>query len=102
MNSTYYYSESMSFSDLRCDKKLAVNGGNGCVYPAAPAVFVLSAVDGKVKEAAQHIREAQAAGSPGGLSIDSDGVAIANTGNALQRTRIAAANNSNRKASCGA
>ena len=103
LNDTNYYSESMGFSDLRCDKGLARPGTTGCVYPAAPAVLVLSTSDEAVKEAAEHIREAQQGplGAPGGLSIDPvTNVATASTGNALQYTRIEAANESNRTASC--
>jgi Deoxyribonuclease NucA/NucB len=91
VNGPYRSAESLGFSSLRCDKKMAVNGGSGCVYPAAPAVFVLSAMDPAVKEAAEHIREAQQEPlkAPGGLEIDAaTGVAIARSSNALQRTRV--------------
>jgi hypothetical protein len=71
---------------LRCDKGMAVNGGSGCVYAQAPAVLVLTP-GGDVKEAAEHIRDAQAAGSPGALTIDA-GQYLAAPSNALQRTRV--------------
>jgi Deoxyribonuclease NucA/NucB len=104
LNDTYYALESLAFSPLRCDKKLSSQTTtNGCVYPAAPAVLVLSATDPAVKEAAEHIREAQQGSlrAPGGLDIDpGTNVATASTGNALQRTRIVGANESNRDASC--
>ena len=100
-----YSGFNLGFSALRCDKKLTVNkNDDGCIYQAAPAVFVMSVNDSTVKEAAEHIREAQTGSlsAPGGLEVDSvTGVATARVSNALQRTRIAAANNSNRKASCG-
>jgi VCBS repeat-containing protein len=94
----------LGFSSLRCDKKLSSGTiTDGCVYPAAPAVLVLSATDPAVKEAAEHIREAQQGPlkALGGLDVDPvTSVATASTGNALQRTRIDAANKSNRAASC--
>jgi Immunoglobulin I-set domain len=71
---------------IRCDKKMAVNRGDGCVYPDAPAVLVLNAI-GDVKEAAEHIRDAQAAGSRGGLT-PLDGAFVASVSNGLQRTRV--------------
>jgi hypothetical protein len=104
VNGPYRSTESLGFSSLRCDKKLSSRTNtDGCVYPAAPAVLVLSTNDDKVQEAAEHIREAQQGpfGAPGGLSIDPvTNVATASSGNALQYTRIAAANESNRKSSC--
>ena len=103
LNDTYYYSESFTSADLRCDKGVAKPGTNGCVYPAAPAVLVLSTSEEAVKEAAEHIRKAQQGplGAPGGLSIDPvTNVATASTGNALQRTKFLAVRQSNREASC--
>ena len=103
LNSTDYFGTTLGFSSLRCDKGVARPGTTGCVYPAAPAVLVLSTSDDRVQEAAQHIREAQQGplSAPGGLSIDPvTNVATASTGNALQYTRIEAANESNRTASC--
>ena len=72
---------------IRCDKGMAVNRGNGCVYAQAPAVFVLSASDGAVREAAEHIRDAQRNFAPGGLDLGPDGL-YASSSNALQRTRV--------------
>jgi hypothetical protein len=83
---------------IRCDKKMAVNGGDGCVYAQAPAVYVLT-VGGPEKEAAEHIRDAQAANSRGGLTLDGDRY-LAATSNALQRTRFPNVNNNNRNAAC--
>ena len=85
---------------IRCDKELALNKGQGCIYPDAPAVMVMSVGDSRVRDAAEHIKEAQAAGAPGGLYFDGAGQAIASEGNALKRTRIKAAQNSNRDRSC--
>jgi hypothetical protein len=83
---------------LRCDKGMAVNGGNGCVYAQAPAVYVLS-VGGPEKEAAEHIRDAQAAGSRGGLLRDGDQF-LAPSSNALQRTKFDPVKDRNRTAAC--
>jgi hypothetical protein len=83
---------------LRCDKGMAVNGGSGCVYADAPAVYVLTVV-GPEKEAAEHIRDAQAAGSRGGLTRDGNQY-LAAPSNALQRTRFAGVVRSNRNTSC--
>lgn len=91
---------------VRCDKQMAVNGGSGCVYHDAPAVFVLSANDSKVSEAAAHIRDAQAWGALGGLHFDAEGQALASPGNALHRTRVRGLkgypeDGANRRNSCG-
>jgi hypothetical protein len=66
---------------------MAVNAADGCVYAQSPAVLVMSVGDGAVKEAAEHIRDAQASGSPGRLDI-AGGYAFASPSNALQRTRV--------------
>jgi hypothetical protein len=83
---------------LRCDKGMAVNGGSGCVYPLAPAVLVLP-TSGQTKEAAEHIRDAQAAGSPGALTIDA-GQYLASPSNALQRTRVTGLQGANNNFAC--
>jgi hypothetical protein len=88
--STRYWLESLTFDALRCDKKVADGTSLGCVYPRAPAILVLAANDGRIAEAAAHIREAQAAGSPGGLYIE-NGVAFTSFFTSpLQRTRVTA------------
>jgi hypothetical protein len=51
--------------ELRCDKGLAQAKTKGCVFHEAAAVYVLKTSDTAVSEAAEHIREAQAYGSPG-------------------------------------
>ena len=84
---------------VRCDKKMAVNRGDGCVYPDAPAVYVLT-VGGPEKEAAEHIRDAQAAASRGGLTRDGDQYLAAQS-NALQRTRFPDVIGRNRSVACG-
>lgn len=84
---------------IRCDKKMAVNGGNGCVYAQASAVYVLT-VGGPEKEAAEHIRDAQAANSRGGLTRDGDQYLAAQS-NALQRTRFPNVIERNRNVACG-
>jgi hypothetical protein len=89
LNGSFLSIASLGFSPLRCDKKMADGSTDGCVYPSAPAVLVLPASDGRITEAAVHIREAQAAGSPGGLSIDANGVGSAFS-NSLQRTQVTA------------
>jgi hypothetical protein len=73
---------------IRCDKGMAVNGGSGCVYAQAPAVLVFSAADPAVREAAEHIRDAQNAGSPGKLAFDSQNLWTTSGTVALQRTRV--------------
>ena len=90
-----------SLPDIRCDKKMAVNVGDGCVYAQSPAVLVMSVGDGEVREAAEHIRDAQASGSPGGLDF-AGGVAFASPSNALQRTRVTVLQEANRNRACGA
>jgi hypothetical protein len=87
---TRYWIESSGLEPLRCDKKVADGTSLGCVYPRAPAILVLAANDGRIAEAAAHIREAQAAGSPGGLYIE-NGVAFTSVFTSpLQRTRVTA------------
>lgn len=51
--------------ELRCDKGLAQAATKGCVFHEAAAVYVLKSSNPAVGEAAEHIREAQAYGSPG-------------------------------------
>jgi hypothetical protein len=90
--------------EIRCDKGVAKAGSNGCVFPQAAAVYLLRLADGSVKEAAQHIVEAQAAGSPGGgftLAQGKRAVAGA-SGAALRRAKSEAIQGLNRDASCGA
>jgi VCBS repeat-containing protein len=103
LSSTNYSGFLSEFSPLRCDKKIADGTTDACVYARSPAVLILDVKDNRITEAAQHIREAQAAGSPGGLSIDSSGVATVNYSNALQRTQVTALkglNAANRNYSC--
>jgi hypothetical protein len=83
---------------IRCDKKMAVNRGDGCVYASAPAVMVLGEA-GVTKEAAEHIRLAQTNGSRGALTFDS-GQYLAASSNALQRTGFRTVIDRNRSASC--
>jgi hypothetical protein len=80
--------DAVNLPSIRCDRGMAVNGANGCVYADAPAVFVLSTADAAVKEAALHIREAQNAGSPGKLGFAADGSPRVAAFSALQRTRV--------------
>jgi hypothetical protein len=54
---------------------------------------------GDVKEAAEHIRDAQAAGSPGALTIDA-GQYLAAPSNALQRTRVTGLQGANNNFAC--
>jgi hypothetical protein len=84
---------------IRCDKKMAVSGGRGCVYAQAPATYVLT-VGGPEKEAAEHIRDAQVAGSRGGLTRDGNQY-FAAVSNSLQRTRFEAVKEGNRRVACG-
>lgn len=80
--------DAVNLPSIRCDRGMAVNRADGCVYADAPAVFVLSAADAAVKEAAIHIREAQNAGSPGKLGFAADGSPRVAAFSALQRTRV--------------
>lgn len=63
------YSQSLNVEarlpTLRCDQGVAHTGSSGCVFKKAAPVYVLRADDAAVSEAAIHIREAQAHGSPG-------------------------------------
>ena len=63
------YSQSLNvearLSTLRCDQGVAHAGDSGCVFKKAAPVYVLRADNAMVSEAAIHIREAQAHGSPG-------------------------------------
>jgi len=109
LNGLSYFDLNGATPSIRCDKGMSSNGGNGCVYSNAPAVLVLSAADGRVKEAAEHIRDAQrpiaegGIGALGGLDIAPDGRATAHSGNALQRTRVtglSGENAANRNSAC--
>ena len=78
---------------LRCDRGLAKVGTEGCVFSDAAAVYVLDRDDSKVKEAAEHIFEAQNNPDPDKRSLGkfvlkegSRGFAEGErSGNALQR-----------------
>jgi hypothetical protein len=81
---------------IRCDKGLASVNTSGCVYEQSPAVYVLDGSEGSaVFEAAQHIAEAQAAGSPGAW-LTADG----NRGAGLQRAKSEVVQDENRKRAC--
>ncbi len=84
---------------IRCDKQMSVNGGEGCVYAQAPAVLVQALGDSTIKEAAEHIRDAQAGGSRGGLTINF-GDYFAAPSNALSRAASDAVRDANRNAAC--
>ncbi|WP_236860916.1 NucA/NucB deoxyribonuclease domain-containing protein [Burkholderia sp. MSMB617WGS] len=92
--------------DIRCDVGLAKSGTQGCVYPDAPAVLrTITAENLDVDESAIHIREAQAAGSPGKFVSRGDGTIFPDTWESkpLKRTRDAdwrRANRSNSKQQC--
>jgi hypothetical protein len=84
---------------IRCDKGMSVNGGSGCVYANAPAVLVQSLGDSTIKEAAEHIRDAQANGSRGGLT-NNFGEFFAAPSNALSVALSEIGKKANRDASC--
>jgi hypothetical protein len=90
--------------DLRCDLGLAQVSSNGCVFTQAAAVYVLDRNDGMVKEAAEHIYEAQAKGSPGRWALKPRSSAIADPastlGNTLHRLKNTDIGKMNRSASC--
>lgn len=86
---------------LRCDSGLARANSKGCVYPDAPAVLrSIKTTDPRVRESAEHIREAQASGLPGKYVAKGDGSILADTWAAkpLKRTRNALKITANRQA----
>lgn len=91
---------------LRCDKGVAQKGTAGCVFPQAAAVYVLKTSDFEVKEAAEHVAEAQAGGSPGAFAMREGTRAFADSGSlgrALQRLKNPKEiSDPNRRVACGA
>jgi hypothetical protein len=94
---------------LRCDKGLAKVGSNGGVFYDAAAVYVLDRTDDKVKQAAEHIFEAQNnpdenARSPGKFLLEPGARAFASGTNsfndALKRTAITKVRDKNNYAAC--
>ena len=89
---------------LRCDRGLAQVTTTGCVFPQAAAVYVLKTSDSSVTEAAEHVGEAQASGSPGRFALKPGTRAFpdsASGGRGLQRFKNAERyDNPNRKAAC--
>lgn len=105
------YAQSMNvearLSTLRCDAGVAHATVAGCVFKKAAPVYVLRADDPNVSEAAVHIREAQAHGSPGKFVLKAGTWAIPDSSilgdGALQRLKnTTVAQNTNRRASCTA
>jgi len=97
----------VALSTLRCDRLVAQLNSSGCVFSDAAAVYVLSRSDGTVKEAAEHIFEAQNGPrkSPGKFLLKPGTRAIADdsvlSSGALQRLKdTKAADTLNRNASC--
>jgi hypothetical protein len=90
--------------EMRCDLGLAYVGSNGCVFTQAAAVYVLDRNDANVKEAAEHIYEAQLKGSPGKWMLKPRSLAIADPtftwSNTLQRLKNTDLAQKNRAASC--
>jgi hypothetical protein len=92
--------------DIRCDRNEAKDTTAGCIFPVAAPVYVLKTWDLNVSEAAEHIKEAQAAGSLGKFKLKVGTRAIADDSTigsyALQRFKNAGNYGSpNRKAACG-
>jgi ZU5 domain len=88
---------------LRCDRGLAKVSTEGCVFPQAAAVYLLDRADRTVKEAAEHVFEAQTGPlqSPGNYLPKPGTRAIgADSGNALQRAKSETVQDENRKRSC--
>jgi hypothetical protein len=93
---------------LRCDRGLAKVGTEGCVFSDAAAVYVLERADSEVKEAAEHIFEAQNNPDPDKRSLGkfmlkegSRGFAEGErSGNALQRAKSRVVQQLNRDKSC--
>jgi hypothetical protein len=106
-NDVYSFSSGMGYLyPLRCDRGVAHVGTEGCVFPAAAAVYVLSRGDGSVTEAAQHILEAQNGPlqAPGRFLLRPGTRAIADSSvagsAALQRAKSEVVRRSNRDQSC--
>ena len=98
-----------SLPALRCDRGMAKSGSNGCVYPAAAAIYELDGNFGSdTEEGARHVALAQATGSPGSFKLKAGTRAIADTGSdgsaknysGLQRAQLLDVINANRDASC--
>jgi len=107
-NGMFGFSSGMGFLyPLRCDRGVAHLNTKGCVFPAAAAVYVLSRKDDTVKEAAEHILEAQTGPlqSPGKFLRRPGTRAMADQsvmgGAALQRAKSETVRKENRAESCG-
>lgn len=92
--SANYFGLDNSAVQVRCDRNVAEQGTEGCVLPLAAPVYVLRTSDPAVSEAAEHIREAQANGSPGKFLMKAGTRAVADAmvssaGTALQRLKNA-------------
>ena len=101
-----FFSNMSSPSPLRCDRGVAQADTEGCVFPQAAAVYVLSRADGTVKEAAEHVLEAQTGPlqAPGKFLLKPGTRAVADSSimgsNALQRAKSLTVQEENRKQSC--
>jgi len=101
-----FLSNMNSPSPLRCDRGVAQANTEGCVFPQAAAVYVLSRADGTVKEAAEHILEAQTGPlqAPGKFLLRPGTRALADSSvtgaAALQRAKSLTVQEENRKQSC--
>ena len=106
-NGMFGFSSGMGFLyPLRCDRGVAHLNTKGCVFPAAAAVYVLSRKDDTVKEAAEHILEAQTGPlqSPGKFLRRPGTRAMADQsvmgGAALQRAKLEKVKDGNNYAAC--
>lgn len=90
--------------NMRCDADLAQLRSSGCAFSQAAPVYVLSRTDPSVREAAEHIHEAQSRGSPGRWVRKPGSLAIADSSStfskALQRLKNVETAELNRRASC--
>lgn len=105
--SANFFSLDDSAVQVRCDRNVAEQGTQGCVLPLAAPVYELKTTD-VATEATEHIREAQANGSPGNFLMKAGTRAVAdesvtNSTKALQRLKNAGElipSDPNRAAAC--
>lgn len=104
-NPPYSLHASVYLEQIRCDRNIAHNGSEGCVFPRAAAVMVLNRTDASVREAAEHILEAQNGPrqSPGRFVMLQGSRALADSStSALHRAKDTRFANLNRSRACQA
>lgn len=96
----HYFGSQLSVPTIRCDQNIIQEKRQGCVFPQAAAVLVMSRSEAKYREAAEHIAEAQASGSPGAFKLKEGTRAISDGSASLQRVKYEIGVDANRFASC--